>query len=141
MSLAQSAGGTIALAIANSVFLNQATEDILAIVPNEPRSVVQTAVSGAGSTFFRTLDPSVRTAVLGAVTDAISRTYILAVTGAALTVVLSIFMSREKVSKFTILSSPFPHVLSLLPDGALSFPVDGKEARCLCPLSSQKWCR
>lgn len=100
ISLAQIGGSTIALAIANSVFLNQATNGILAILPNEPRSVVQGAVSGAGSTFFQTLDPSVKTAVLGAVTHAISRIYILAITGAALSIVLAVFMSREKVSNF-----------------------------------------
>ena len=100
ISLAQIGGATIALAIANSVFLNQATNGILAILPQEPRSVVQGAVSGAGSTFFQTLDPSVKTAVLEAVTHAISRIYILAMTGAALSVVLAVFMSREKVSKF-----------------------------------------
>ncbi|KAL8921013.1 MAG: hypothetical protein Q9208_005904 [Pyrenodesmia sp. 3 TL-2023] len=100
ISLAQIGGATIALAIANSVFLNQATNDILAIMPNQPRSVVQGAVSGARSAFFRTLDPSVRIAVLEAVTRAISKIYILAMTAAALTVVLAMFMSREKVSDF-----------------------------------------
>ena len=100
ISLAQIGGATIALAIANSVFLNQATNSILAILPNEPRAIVQGAVSGAGSTFFQTLDPTVKNAVLAAVTHAISRIYILGITGAALTIVLSVFMPREKVSNF-----------------------------------------
>lgn len=104
ISLAQVGGATIALAIASSVFLNQATDGILAVVPDQPRSVVQGAVSGAGSTFFQTLDPSVKTAVLGAVTHAISRIYILAITGSAMTIVLAVFMSREKVSNISILS-------------------------------------
>jgi len=100
ISLAQIGGATIALAIANSVFLNQATNGILAIVPHAPRSVVQSAVSGVGSTFFQSLDPNVKTAVLEAVTHAISRNYILSMTGAALSIVLAVFMSREKVSDF-----------------------------------------
>ena len=97
ISLAQIGGATIALAIANSVFLNQATSGILAVLPHEPLGVVQGAVSGAGSTFFQTLDPSVRDAVLGAVAHAIGRIYILAITGAALSIVLAVFMPREKV--------------------------------------------
>ena len=97
ISLAQIGGATIALAIANSVFINKATSSILAILPNVPKSIVQGAVSGSGSTFFQTLDPSVKEAVLRATTDAISRIYILAITGAALTIVLAVFMSREKV--------------------------------------------
>lgn len=110
ISLAQIGGATIALAIANSVFLNQATNGILAVVPDQPRSVVQSAVSGAGSTFFQTLDPSVKTAVLRAITDAISRIYILSITGAALSIVLSVFMSREKVSHFQSISFQFTAV-------------------------------
>ena len=115
ISLAQIGGATIALAIANSVFLNQATSSILAILPNVPRGVVQGAVSGSGSTFFQTLDPSVKEAVLRAVTDAISRIYILAITGAALTIVLAVFMSREKVR-----DAPFLFILwSRIPEIAL----------------------
>ena len=102
IALAQTGGATIALAIANSVFLNQATNGILAIVPQEPRSVVQGAISGAGSSFFQTLDPGVKTAVLEAVTHAISQTYILCITGAALSVILACFMSREKVSNLRV---------------------------------------
>lgn len=97
ISLAQLGGATISLAIANCVFLNQATRDILSIIPSASRSVVEGAVSGAGSDFFRTLDASVRSAVLDAVANAISRIYILATTAAALSIVLSIFMPREKV--------------------------------------------
>ena len=115
MSLAQIGGATIALAIANSVFLNQATNGILLIMPQEPRSVVQGAISGAGSTFFQTLDPSVKTAVLGVVTQAISQTYILGMTGAALSVVLACFMSREKVSSLRICLLPVHFYLHLPP--------------------------
>ena len=97
ISLAQIGGATIALAIANSVFLNKATSGILAVLPDLPLEVVQGAVSGAGSTFFQTLDESVRPAVLEAVADAIQSIYILAITGAALSIVLACFMSREKV--------------------------------------------
>lgn len=98
ISLAQIGGATIALAIANSVFLNQATNGILAILPNESRDVVQSALSGAGSTFFETLNSSVKVAVLEALAYAISRVYILAMTGASLSIVLAIFMPIEKVS-------------------------------------------
>ena len=120
ISLAQIGGATIALAIANSVFLNQATNGILAIMPDEPRSVVQGAVSGAGSTFFQTLDPNVKTAVLAAVSHAISRIYILAITASALTIVLAVFMSRERVSKSFTLSSSFSHAVLFLLDGTIS---------------------
>lgn len=128
ISLAQIGGATIALAIANSVFLNQATNGILAILPNEPRGVVQGAVGGSGSTFFQTLDPSVKTAVLVAVTNAISRIYILSITGAALSIILAVFMSREKVSVFR-------SVFFLCT--ALSIPIRVREASYLYLICSK----
>lgn len=97
MSMGQIGGATIALAIANSVFLNRATNGIAALLPTVPRGEIQGAVAGAGSTFFQSLDPSIKRAVLTVVTEAIDRIYILAITGAALSIVLSLFMSRERL--------------------------------------------
>ncbi|KAL4940984.1 hypothetical protein BDV06DRAFT_230037 [Aspergillus oleicola] len=97
ISLAQLAGGTIALAISNSVFLQRASEDIMSVVPNADSDTVQQAVSGASSEFFDTLDPDVRTAVLDAVTNAISHVYILPITAAALSIGLAVLMPREKL--------------------------------------------
>lgn len=37
---AETSGATITLAIADSIFLNRATNDILAILPYQPKSVV-----------------------------------------------------------------------------------------------------
>ena len=97
ISMAQIGGATIALAIANSVFLNQATSGILAILPTTPVATVQGAIAGAGSTFFQNLDPSVKTEVLNVVTTAISKIYILAMTAGALTIVLIPFMGWDKL--------------------------------------------
>lgn len=97
ISLGQVSGATIAIAIANSVFLNRATNGILAVIPSASRAAVQSAVSGASSGFFKSLDPSVKRAVLDAVAHAIAQTYILAIVAGALTIVLSIFLPREKL--------------------------------------------
>lgn len=98
ISLAQLTGGTIAIAVSNSVFLGKAADGILAVVPNASRETIQSAMSDASSDFFETLDQDVRDAVLRAVTDAISRVYILPITAAAMSIALAIFMPREKVS-------------------------------------------
>lgn len=98
ISLAQLTGGTIALAISNSVFLSRASEGISAVVPNASKQSVQSAISGASSQFFQKLDPGVKEAVLEAVTNAISRVYILPITGAAMSIGLAVLMPREKVS-------------------------------------------
>ena len=97
ISMAQIGGATIALAIANTVFLNQATKNILVILPDTPVATVQGAIAGAGSAFFKSLSEEVREQVLAAVTAAIGRIYILAITAGVLTIILSVFMSREKL--------------------------------------------
>lgn len=97
ISMAQIGGATIALAIANSVFLNQATSGISALLPDVPFATVQGAVAGAGSTFFANLDSSVKSQVLQVLTASISRIYILSITAGALTICLVPLMSWEKL--------------------------------------------
>ena len=97
ISLAQIGGSVFALAISNSVFLNKATTGILHILPNQPKGVIQGAISGAGSAFLQQLPPDTKRQVLVAVTNAIQRVYILAITGAALGIVLAPFLGNEKV--------------------------------------------
>lgn len=99
IALAQLTGGTIALAISNAVFLDKATRMILNILPGASQQAVEGAVSGAGSQLFQTLDPSTRQEVLHAVTEAIQTVYILPITGASMSILLSLFMPREKVCR------------------------------------------
>ncbi|KAI9859630.1 MAG: hypothetical protein M1813_006561 [Trichoglossum hirsutum] len=88
-------GITIALAIANTVFLNDAARKIAVILPNAPAENVKAAIAGVGSSFFNTLAPDVRQSVLHAIIKAMGSVYILVVTAGALTVLLSAFMKRE----------------------------------------------
>ena len=97
IALGQLSGATIALAIGNSLFLNKALAGILAVAPSAPKSEVLGALSGAGSALFRTFDQATRKAALEAISNGISMTYVLAMTGAALTISLVSLMSFEKV--------------------------------------------
>lgn len=116
ISLAQLTGGTIALAISNAVFLEKATQGILRAVPGTPMNEVQSAINAASSTFFQSLDQQDRQAVLRAVTDAISKVYILPITGAALSFALSFFMPREKVRPFNRLDEHVGKTLTCDPN-------------------------
>ncbi|KAI9719384.1 MAG: hypothetical protein M1812_003455 [Candelaria pacifica] len=98
ITCAQVAGITISLSIANSVFLNNSTKSITAILPNVPISEVQGAIAGAGSAFFEKLTPDIRARVLHAIVDSIKDAYILVLTAGSLAVVLSLFLKREKLS-------------------------------------------
>ncbi|KAI9781321.1 MAG: hypothetical protein M1816_002418 [Peltula sp. TS41687] len=98
ITCAQVAGVTISLAIGNAVFLNLAQNSITRLLPDVPRSAVQAAISGVGGTFLKTLHLDLQTAVLQAIIDALARVFILGIAAGCLAVILSIFMSREKIN-------------------------------------------
>lgn len=97
IALGQLSGATIALAIGSSLFLNKALEGILAVALSASKSEVLGALSGVGSALFRKFDQTTRKAALEAISNGISMTYVLAMTGAALTISLVSLMSFEKV--------------------------------------------
>lgn len=97
ITCAQVSGVTIALAIANSVFLNKSQTSLEAILPGVPTAEIQQAIAGAGSQFFNDLSGPVRDQVLKAIVAAMSKTYILVITAGALVTVLSLAMKRERL--------------------------------------------
>jgi len=97
ITCAQVSGVTIALAIANSVFLNKSQTAIQAILPNVPESEIQSAIAGAGSKFVASLSDTLKLEVLDAIVSAMSKTYILVITAGALATVLSLAMKRERL--------------------------------------------
>ncbi|KAF7916694.1 hypothetical protein BELL_0181g00130 [Botrytis elliptica] len=97
ITCAQVGGVTIALAIANSVFLNGSQEKIQAILPDLPAAEIQQAIAGAGSEFVKNLTEMQQKEVIQAIVESMSKTYAMVITAGALTVVLSLLMKREKL--------------------------------------------
>ncbi|CZT07193.1 related to major facilitator (MFS1) transporter [Rhynchosporium agropyri] len=97
ITCAQITGVTIALAIANSIFLNGSQEKISALLPMVPLKEIQAAIAGSGSEFVAKLSPELQKDVLHAIVDSMSKTYILVVTAGAVVIVLSAFMKRERL--------------------------------------------
>ncbi|TAQ86103.1 hypothetical protein B7494_g5573 [Chlorociboria aeruginascens] len=97
ITCAQVGGVTIALAIANSIFLNDSQKSISALLPNVPQAEIQQAIAGAGSDFVKNLSDEVREQVLNAIVTAMSKAYILVMVAGALAIVLSVLMKREKL--------------------------------------------
>ncbi|KAL9126928.1 MAG: hypothetical protein Q9217_004104 [Psora testacea] len=97
ITCAQIGGATISLAIANAVFLNDATNGIAAVLPDVPVADIQAAIAGAGSAFLRSLDVATRQEVIVAIVDSMKKVYILGMTAGALLLILSVFMKREKL--------------------------------------------
>jgi hypothetical protein len=88
---------TIALAIANSVFLNKSQTSIAKLLPSMLLAKVQQAIASAGSAFVASLSNVVKTEVLKAIVTVISKTYILVITASALATVLSLGIKRERL--------------------------------------------
>ncbi|KAI9147511.1 Efflux pump alnA [Paramyrothecium foliicola] len=97
LTLAQFLGITIALAIGNTLFLNESQAGIIRILPDVPLEEIQLAMQGAGSRFVQSLSPEARQQVLAVITDSISQTYILVIAGGSLVALLSLLMKREKL--------------------------------------------
>ncbi|THV48720.1 hypothetical protein BGAL_0231g00030 [Botrytis galanthina] len=97
ITCAQVGGVTIALAIANSVFLNGSQEKIQAVLPNLPAAEIQRAIAGAGSEFVKNLTEIQQKEVIQAIVESMSKTYAMVITAGALTIVLSLLMKREKL--------------------------------------------
>ena len=90
--------GSIAifLAVANSVFLNRAVDNIQHILPDVPRSTLQAAISGVGAQIFRDLPEETKKQILDRVSGAIRDVWALALAAAVLSFITAMFMKREK---------------------------------------------
>lgn len=92
ITAAQLGGVSIALAIANSVFLNESNNAIAALLPNVPTSQIQAAISGAGSDFLKSLTADMREKVLHAIVHAMSKVYIMDLVAGILAILLALLM-------------------------------------------------
>ena len=97
ITLGQILGATVSLAIADSIFLNDAARGIAALLPTASQAEVFNAVSGAGSSLIKDLPTEARTQALNIIVTSMSKVYIMPMTAGALMVVLSLGMKREKM--------------------------------------------
>ncbi|KAI1089294.1 major facilitator superfamily domain-containing protein [Rostrohypoxylon terebratum] len=97
LTLAQFAGITIALAIANAIHLNESETQIARIAPFLSEDQMELAMQGAAGSIINDLPADTRAAILNVITAAISKTYILVVAGGSLVAVLSLIMKRERL--------------------------------------------
>ncbi len=93
----QITGITIAIAIANTVFINKSESGIQAILPNVPLDQIQGAIAGVGSSLVQSLSDDQRTQVINVIVDSIGKTYFVGLTGGALAIVLSLGMKRQRL--------------------------------------------
>ncbi len=93
----QVTGITIAISVANSLFLNEAEKGIAKVLPNLPREPIQASIAGVGSKFVKSLPLDLQDQVLQAIVRGLNKTYILIIAAGAFTVVASVFLKRERL--------------------------------------------
>ncbi|KAJ6091540.1 MFS drug efflux transporter [Penicillium canescens] len=96
ITCAQVVGTTIALAIANSVFLNESQNSIIHLLPNISIQEVEAVISGT-STLVSSLPAVEKVKVESAIVGAMGETYILVIVAGALTLLLGLVMKRERL--------------------------------------------
>ncbi|CUS08910.1 unnamed protein product [Tuber aestivum] len=97
ISLAQTGGIVIALAICGSVFLNESVKGITPLLEGVPAAAIKGTVAGSGSELFMNLEGETRQKVLHAIIMAMDKNYILLIVAGAMTVIGSLFMKWEKL--------------------------------------------
>lgn len=90
-------GIALALAIANTIFLNLAENSISHILPMASKTEVQSAISGVGSSLIDNLDANTQHEVFNAIVNALRRDFTLGIAAGALSIALSVFMDRNKI--------------------------------------------
>ena len=95
---AQLSGLALSFSVAYSIFINTATNQLAVILPSAPAAEVQAAIVGVGSNTFGALPDVQKEQVLQAVTNSISYVYDQVLAGAVLSLVLALFMNRERLT-------------------------------------------
>jgi hypothetical protein len=98
MTCAQVGGSAIALAVANTVFLNRATIEIMSLLPNQSKVNVQAMISGANNSLLNSLSGILRERVLSSIVNSITDALVLDLTAGCIAVFLSIFLRRTKMN-------------------------------------------
>lgn len=87
-AFAQLGGPTIALSVANSVFLNKAQDGIANLLPNLSKLDINTIISNPSSPLLRDLPLNVQNQVVDIVVRSMSNAYILCIVGGSLVLLL-----------------------------------------------------
>ncbi|KAJ5374198.1 efflux pump antibiotic resistance protein [Penicillium concentricum] len=97
MSVAQSTGITVFLAVMGTVYNNGAILKVQAVLPDATKAGVLEALTGTTSVIFDSLDEAVRSDVIGAIIEAMKPVWLILVVAGALSFVLSFFLGRDRL--------------------------------------------
>lgn len=102
MMLAQLGSVGLGLSIAGSVFINQAVNNLAALLPGVSRADLQLAISGTSSSYFQSLAPAQRDAAVDIIVGALTHTFVLIYVGGAVCLLVSVLFTQRKLFKGAI---------------------------------------
>ncbi|KAL3483364.1 efflux pump antibiotic resistance protein [Aspergillus germanicus] len=97
IGVGQIGGIALALTLAESIFLNQATARISTLLPDESRSDIQAAILGAKAELFGRLDAAVSGRVLDAIVRSLNDVFAMMIVASGLSVLLAGGLKRERL--------------------------------------------
>ena len=102
MSIAQSLGIVVSLAIAGAIFENQAVDHVARTLPSYPRDQLRSAITGTYSSFLSSLNsPQTEKEVIHGIVEALSSVYIVVmVAGAVVTIIAILLPVRSPPFRF-----------------------------------------
>ncbi|KAJ5201673.1 uncharacterized protein N7498_006336 [Penicillium cinerascens] len=96
MLLAQLSGMTLGLSISGAVFVNIASNDLFALLPEYPQSQVRQILSGTSGQLLSSLSETLRDQALAIIVSAWHNIFICVCAAAAASLVCSVFMAHER---------------------------------------------
>ncbi|KAL2833999.1 efflux pump antibiotic resistance protein [Aspergillus pseudoustus] len=97
IGVGQIGGIALALTLAESIFLNQATARISTLLPEESRSDIQAAILGAKAELFGRLGAVVSRQVLDAIVRSLNDVFVMMIVASGLSVLLAGGLKRERL--------------------------------------------
>ncbi|KAL8729269.1 MAG: hypothetical protein Q9166_004890 [cf. Caloplaca sp. 2 TL-2023] len=97
ISIGQSVGVVVFLAIAGTVFNNEAVKAVTPILTGVSETDVEAAIAGTSSAIFESLDERTRSRVVEAIIQSMDKVYGVVIAGGALTFILAVFLPRQKL--------------------------------------------
>jgi len=97
VTFAQLGAPAVMLSVVNAIYLNEAKNNIARVVTSISGNAVTEILSGVGSAVFAKLSESEQRVILGFIVDGLNKGYIVTMTSGALTIILSLFLSRGKM--------------------------------------------
>lgn len=98
ITCAQVGGSAIALSVANTLFLNRATLQIMNLLPGQTKTSVQAMISGANAALLDSLSDTLRTDVLKAIVTSVTDALVLDLTAGCIAILVAVFLRRTKMN-------------------------------------------